>query len=393
MIPYGRQDISSEDIDAVAGVLRSDWLTQGQAGPQFENAMTAYCGASTAVTVSNATAALHIACLALDLGPGDHLWTTPNTFVASANCALYCGAEVDFVDIDPRSYNMSVPALIEKLRRAESQSRLPKVVVPVHFAGQSCEMKDIRALAEQYGFRIIEDASHAVGGEYRGHKVGACEYSDIAIFSFHPVKIITTGEGGMALTNDPKLAERLAYLRSHGIVRRAQWTDEDGSPRLNEERYGPWYYEQIELGLNYRMTDIQAALGHSQLTRLDRFVARRRELAARYDRLLAKLPVTRPWQHPDTNSAWHLYVIRLQRNDIKLSRRQVFDALRAAGIGVNVHYIPVHTQPYYRRLGFEAGMFPEAESYYEDAITLPLFSKMTNEEQDTVVAALENILA
>ncbi|HVX76399.1 MAG TPA: UDP-4-amino-4,6-dideoxy-N-acetyl-beta-L-altrosamine transaminase [Bradyrhizobium sp.] len=393
MIPYGRQDISPEDIDAVTQVLRSDWLTQGQAGPQFEQAMASYCGARSAVAASNATAALHIACLALDLGPGDHLWTTPNTFVASANCALYCGAEVDFVDVDSRTYNMSVSALAEKLERAESQGRLPKIVVPVHFAGQSCEMKDIRSLAARYGFRIIEDASHAVGGEYCGHKIGACEYSDIAIFSFHPVKIITTGEGGMALTNDPKLAERLAYLRTHGIVRRAQWTDEDGAPRLNEERYGPWYYEQIELGLNYRMTDIQAALGHSQLGRLDSFVSRRRELAARYDRLLANLPVTCPWQHPDTNSAWHLYVIRLHRNDIKLSRRQVFDALRAAGIGVNVHYIPVHTQPYYRRLGFETGMFPAAESYYEDAITLPLFSKMTNDEQDTVVAALEKILA
>lgn len=393
MIPYGRQDISPEDINAVTEVLRSDWLTQGQAGPQFENAMTAYCGVKSAAAVSNATAALHIACLALDLGPGDHLWTTPNTFVASANCALYCGADVDFVDIDSRTYNMSVSALAEKLQRAELQGRLPKVVVPVHFAGQSCEMKDIRTLAERYGFRIIEDASHAVGGEYRGHKVGACEYGDIAVFSFHPVKIITTGEGGMALTNDPKLAERLAYLRTHGIVRRAGWTDEDGAPRLNEERYGPWYYEQIELGLNYRMTDIQAALGNSQLTRLDPFVARRRELAARYDKLLAGLPVTCPWQHPDTNSAWHLYVIRLHRNDIKLSRRQVFDALRAAGIGVNVHYIPVHTQPYYRRLGFETGMFPEAERYYEDAITLPMFARMTNEEQDAVVAALEKILA
>ncbi|MBU6463653.1 MAG: UDP-4-amino-4,6-dideoxy-N-acetyl-beta-L-altrosamine transaminase [Bradyrhizobium sp.] len=393
MIPYGRQDISPEDIDAVTEVLRSDWLTQGRAGPQFETAMAAYCGAKNAVTVANATAALHIACLALDLGPGDYLWTTPNTFVASANCALYCGANVDFVDIDPRTYNISVTALAEKLERAELQGRLPKVVVPVHFAGQSSEMKDIRALADRYGFRIIEDASHAVGGEYCSRKIGACEYGDIAIFSFHPVKIITTGEGGMALTNDLRLAERLAYLRTHGIVRRARWIDEDGTPRQNEERYGPWYYEQIELGLNYRMTDIQAALGNSQLARLDPFVARRRELAARYDKLLARLPVTCPWQHPDTNSAWHLYVLRLNRNDIKFSRRQVFDALRAAGIGVNVHYIPVHIQPYYRRLGFEIGMFPDAESYYEDAITLPLFARMTNQEQDTVVAALEKILA
>jgi len=394
MIPYGRQDISPEDIDAVTEVLRSDWLTQGQAGPQFERAMASYCGAAGAVAVCNATAALHIACLSLDLGPGDILWTSPNTFVASANCARYCGADVDFVDVDSRTYNMSVPALAEKLERAKAQGRLPKVVVPVHFAGQSCEMMEIRSLAERYGFRIIEDASHAVGGEYRGRKVGACDFADIAIFSFHPVKIITTGEGGMALTNDPKLAERLGYLRTHGIVRPAQRpaAERDGD-RVNEERDGPWMYHQIELGLNYRMTDIQAALGASQLTRLDPFVARRRELAARYDRLLAKLPVTCPWQHPDTSSAWHLYVIRLRRNEIRLSRRQVFDALRAAGIGVNVHYIPVHTQPYYRNLGFAPGMFPEAESYYEDAITLPLFSKMTDVEQDTVVAALENILA
>jgi dTDP-4-amino-4,6-dideoxygalactose transaminase len=297
------------------------------------------------------------------------------------------------VDVDPRTYNLSVVALAEKLEIAESQGRLPKIVVPVHFAGQSCEMRQIRALADRYGFRIIEDASHAVGAEYEGRKVGACDYGDIAVFSFHPVKIITTGEGGMALTNDPKVADRLSYLRTHGIVRPAQRPTElaDGH-RSNEERDGPWIYEQIELGLNYRMTDIQAALGTSQLGRLDSFVARRRELAARYDGLLARLPLTCPWQHPDTKSAWHLYIIRLHRNEIKLSRRQVFDALRAAGIGVNVHYIPVHTQPYYRRLGFEQGMFPEAESYYEDAITLPLFSKMTDAEQDIVVAALKKIL-
>ncbi|MBR0953447.1 UDP-4-amino-4,6-dideoxy-N-acetyl-beta-L-altrosamine transaminase [Bradyrhizobium canariense] len=392
MIPYGRQDISEQDIDAVTQVLKSDWLTQGQAGPRFEQAMAGYCGAEHAVAVSNATAALHIACLALDLGPGDILWTVPNTFVASANCALYCGASVDFVDIDPRTYNMSVTALSEKLAQASVQGRLPKIVIPVHFAGQSCEMTEIRSLADRYGFRIIEDASHAVGGEYLGRKIGAAQLSDMAIFSFHPVKIITTGEGGMILASDRGLAERLGYLRTHGIVRPVQHDPID-ERRSNEDRYGPWMYEQVELGLNYRMTDIQAALGASQLDRLDAFVARRRELAARYDALLAKLPVICPWQHPDTNSAWHLYVIRLRRNEIKLSRRQVFEALRAAGIGVNVHYIPVHTQPYYQRLGFNFGMFPEAESYYQDAITLPLFSKMTNDEQDTVVAALTKILA
>lgn len=393
MIPYGRQDISAEDIDAVKDVLTSDWLTQGQAGPRFEQALAEYCGASHGIAVSNATAALHIACLALDLGPGDILWTVPNTFVASANCALYCGASVDFVDIDPRTYNMSVAALAEKLAQAEAAGNLPKVVVPVHFAGQSCEMVEIRALADRYRFHIIEDASHAVGGEYRGRKIGNGALSDVVVFSFHPVKIITTGEGGMLMTNAPKLAERLSYLRSHGIIRLMQSPPTADERRSNEDEHGPWMYEQIELGLNYRMTDIQAALGSSQLGRLDAFVARRRELAARYDTLLAKLPVTCPWQHPDTNSAWHLYVICLRRNEIKLSRRQVFQALRAAGIGVNVHYIPVHTQPYYQRLGFKVGMFPEAESYYQDAITLPLFSKMTDAEQDTVVAALTKILA
>lgn len=393
MIPYGRQDISAEDIDAVRDVLTSDWLTQGQAGPRFELALAKYCGAAHGIAVSNATAALHIACLALDLGPGDVLWTVPNTFVASANCALYCGASVDFVDIDPRTYNMSVAALAEKLAQAEAAGRLPKVLVPVHFAGQSCEMVEIRALADRYGFQIIEDASHAVGGDYRGHKVGDGALSDLTVFSFHPVKIITTGEGGMLMTNAPKLAERLSYLRTHGIVRPVQPPTPADERRSNEDQHGPWMYEQIELGLNYRMTDIQAALGSSQLARLDAFVARRRKLAARYDRLLATLPVTCPWQHPDTSSAWHLYVIRLRRNAIKLSRRQVFEALRAAGIGVNVHYIPVHTQPYYQRLGFRVGMFPEAESYYQDAITLPLFSKMTDAEQDTVIAALTKILA
>lgn len=393
MIPYGRQEISVEDIDAVREVLTSDWLTQGQAGPRFEQALAKYCGAAHGIAVSNATAALHIACLALDLGPGDILWTVPNTFVASANCALYCGASVDFVDIDPRTYNMSVAALAEKLAQAETTGRLPKVVVPVHFAGQSCEMVAIRALADRYRFHIVEDASHAVGGEYRGCKIGDGALSAVTVFSFHPVKIITTGEGGMLLTNAPKLAERLSYLRTHGIVRPMQSPAQTDEQRSNEDRHGPWMYEQIELGLNYRMTDIQAALGSSQLARLDAFVARRRELAARYDALLAQLPVTCPWQHPDTNSAWHLYVIRLRRNEIKLSRRQVFEALRAAGIGVNVHYIPVHTQPYYQRLGFKVGMFPEAESYYQDAITLPLFSKMTDAEQDTVVAALTKILA
>ena len=381
MIPYGRQDITPEDIAAVEAVLRSDFLTQGPAVPGFEQALAAYCGAARGVAMNSATSALHVACLALGLGPGDRLWTSPNTFVASANCGLYCGAEVDFVDTDPATYNMSVAALEAKLAAAAAENRLPRVVIPVHFAGQSCEMRAIHALGQQYGFRIIEDASHAVGATYLGEPVGNCRYSDITIFSFHPVKIITTAEGGMAMTNDPALAERMERLRSHGITRdpaAMAWDSE-----------GPWYYQQVELGYNYRITDLQAALGHSQLARLDDYVARRHAIAARYDAALAGLPLTTPWQHPDSRSALHLYPIRLHD---AARRREVFEALRAAGIGVNVHYIPVHTQPHYRRLGFRPGDFPEAERYYAGAISLPMFPTLTPAQQDEVVAALAEVL-
>ena len=381
MIPYGRQDITSEDIAAVEAVLRSDFLTQGPAVPGFEQALAAYCGAARGVAMNSATSALHVACLALGLGPGDRLWTSPNTFVASANCGLYCGAEVDFVDTDPATYNMSVAALEAKLAAAAAENRLPRVVIPVHFAGQSCEMRAIHALGQQYGFRIIEDASHAVGATYLGEPVGNCRYSDITIFSFHPVKIITTAEGGMAMTNDPALAERMERLRSHGITRdpaAMAWDSE-----------GPWYYQQVELGYNYRITDLQAALGHSQLARLDDYVARRHAIAARYDAALAGLPLTTPWQHPDSRSALHLYPIRLHD---AARRREVFEALRAAGIGVNVHYIPVHTQPHYHRLGFRPGDFPEAERYYAGAISLPMFPTLTPAQQDEVVAALARVL-
>ncbi len=381
MIPYGRQDITSEDIAAVEAVLRSDFLTQGPAVPGFEQALAAYCGAARGVAMNSATSALHVACLALGLGPGDRLWTSPNTFVASANCGLYCGAEVDFVDTDPATYNMSVAALEARLVAAAAEGRLPKVVIPVHFAGQSCEMRAIHALGQQYGFRIIEDASHAVGATYLGEPVGNCRYSDITIFSFHPVKIITTAEGGMAMTNDPALAERMERLRSHGITRdpaAMAWDSE-----------GPWYYQQVELGYNYRITDLQAALGHSQLARLDDYVARRHAIAARYDAALAGLPLTTPWQHPDSRSALHLYPIRLHD---AARRREVFEALRAAGIGVNVHYIPVHTQPHYHRLGFRPGDFPEAERYYAGAISLPMFPTLTPAQQDEVVAALARVL-
>ena len=380
-IPYGRQDIRAEDIDAVSEILRSDWLTQGPAVPRFENAVAVYCGAKHAIAVNSATSALHIACLSLGLGPGDRLWTSPNTFVASANCGLYCGAMVDFVDMDSRSYNISTAALAAKLRRSATDGTLPKIVVAVHFAGQSCAMAGIHALAQQYGFRVIEDASHAIGGRYKGEPVGSCRYSDIAVFSFHPVKIITTGEGGMALTNDSAVAARMSRLQTHGITRDMALMDQGSE--------GPWYYEQIDLGFNYRMTDIQAALGHSQLGRIEEYVARRRELADRYDRLLDDLPLVRPWRSPDADSAWHLYVVRIAAN---LDRKTVFSQLRAAGIGVNVHYIPVHTQPFYKKLGFKHGAFPEAESYYAQAISLPMYAILTDSQQDRVAAALRDSL-
>ena len=384
MIPYGRQDITQADVDAVVDVLRSDFLTQGPMVPRFEKAVTEHCGVSHALAVNSATSALHIACLALGLGPGDWLWTTPITFVASANCGLYCGAQVDFVDIDPRTYNLSVPALETKLAVAEREGRLPKVVVPVHLCGQPCEMEAIHALGRKYGFRIIEDASHAIGGSYKGEPIGNCRYSDITVFSFHPVKIITTAEGGMATTRDDGLAQRMALLRSHGITR---------DPALmTHAPDGDWYYQQVELGFNYRMTDVQAALGASQMDRIGQYIARRHALARRYDDLLRDLPVTTPWQHPDGRSGLHLYVIRLQLDRIAKGHREVFDALRRLGIGVNLHYIPVHTQPYYQRMGFRPGDFPEAERYYAEAISLPMYATLTDAQQDEVVAALRSAL-
>jgi UDP-4-amino-4,6-dideoxy-N-acetyl-beta-L-altrosamine transaminase len=381
MIPYGRQSISEEDIAEVVKVLGSDWITQGPSITAFETAMAAYCGASYGVAVANATAALHIACLALDVGPGDLVWTSANTFIASSNCALYCGAEVDFVDVDAATYNLSATALAAKLEQAQAAGRLPKVVIPVHFAGQSCDMRAIAALAQRYGFKVIEDASHAVGAEYLGGKVGDCRYSDMAVFSFHPVKILTTAEGGMVMTRDAGLNRKLQLLRSHGMTREAD--------ELEQKDEGGWYYEQITLGFNYRITDLQAALGLSQLKRLDEFLARRRTLAARYDTLLADLPLTLPYQHPEGVSAFHLYPIHVAPS----RRRAVFDSLRAQGIGVNVHYIPVYTQPYYRKLGFEAGLCPNAEQYYAGAISLPMFYSMTDAEQDKVAAAVRSALA
>lgn len=384
MIPYGRQDITQADIDAVVEVLQSDFLTQGPMVPRFEQGVARHVGAAHALAVNSATSALHIACLALGLGEGDRLWTSPITFVASANCALYCGAQVDFVDIDPRTYNLCLEALERKLQVAEREGVLPKVLVAVHLCGQPCDMQAISVLAKRYGFKVIEDASHAIGGKYQGEFIGNCRHSDITVFSFHPVKIITTAEGGMALTNSAELAGKMALLRSHGITR--------DPAQMTHAADGSWYYQQIDLGFNYRITELQAALGFSQLQRLDQFVARRHELAARYDQLLSALPVTTPWQHPDSYSGLHIYVVRLKLAQIGKSHREVFESLREQGIGVNLHYIPVHTQPYYQRMGFKLGDFPEAERYYAEAISLPMFQTMTDAQQDDVVVALQRAL-
>jgi len=383
-IPYGRQEITQGDIDAVVAVLKSDFITQGPCVPRFEKALADYCDAKYAVATNSATSALHLACRALGLGEGDWLWTSPITFVASANCGLYCGAEVDFVDIDPKTYNISVDALEQKLKQAEKNGTLPKILVAVHLGGQPCEMQKIYTLSQHYVFRIIEDASHAVGGRYQDEPIGNCCYSDITVFSFHPVKIITTAEGGMALTNQSDLAAKMELLRSHGTTR--------DSALMTHEPDGPWYYQQIELGYNYRMTELQAALGSSQLERLDEYVARRHQLAQRYDQLLSELPVVLPWQHPDSYSGLHLYVIRLQLDKITSSHRQVFESMREQGIGVNVHYIPVHTQPYYQNMGFREGEFPEAERYYQEAISLPMYPTMTEAQQDEIVSALQKVL-
>ena len=384
MIRYGQQDITQADIDAVIAVMTSVNLTQGPAIPQFEQSVTAHTGAKHAVAVNSATSALHIACLALGLGPGDWLWTSPNTFVASANCGLYCGAQVDFVDTDPRTYNLSPQALETKLIQAEKEGRLPKIVVPVHLCGQPCDMRAIHALAQRYRFKIIEDASHAIGGKYLNEPIGNCRYSDITVFSFHPVKIITTAEGGMATTNSDALATQLGLLRSHGITR---------DPALmTQPMDGPWYYQQVALGFNYRMTDLQAALGVSQMTRLTHYVERRQEIAQRYNELLADLPLTLPWQHPDGCSAYHLYVIRLQLDKINKTHLQVFEALRAKDIMVNLHYIPVHIQPYYQKMGFKPGDYPEAENYYREAISIPMHTVLTLAEQDQVVSTLREAM-
>lgn len=383
-IPYGRQHITQTDIDAVVAVLQSDFLTQGSQVPAFEERVATYTGAKFGVAVNSATSALHIACLALGLGKDDWLWTTPITFTASANCGLYCGANIDFVDIDPLTLNMSINALAEKLQLADAENRLPKIVIPVHFTGEPCDMAAIHALSQQYGFKVIEDASHAIGGKYHKQPIGNCEFSDITVFSFHPVKIITTAEGGLATTNDPALAEKMQLLRSHGITRDANL--------MTHEPDGGWYYQQIDLGFNYRMTELQGALGVSQMNYLDDFVTRRHQLAKRYDELLTDLPIMLPYRNPANYSGFHLYPIQLTADSGK-TRKQVFDSLRAQNIGVNVHYIPVHTQPYYAKLGFRQGDFPNAEQYYQRAISLPLYYDLSEALQDQVVDALKIALA
>lgn len=385
MIPYGRQDISQADIDAVVEVLRSDFLTQGLIVPRFEETVANCFGAKHAVAVNSATSALHIACLALGLGPGDWLWTSPNTFVASANCALYCGAQVDFIDIDPRTYNLCANALGTKLQQAEREGRLPKIVIPVHFAGQPCDMLAIHALSEKYGFKIIEDASHAIGASYNDIKVGSCSHSDITVFSFHPVKIITTGEGGMATTNDSKLSERLMRLRTHGITTKPELLHARPQNEI-------WNYQQVELGFNYRMTDFQAALGMSQMSRLVTFVERRRTIAAEYDRAFASLPVVTPWQSPGGRSCYHLYTIRTRQSDCGKTQRQLYDALLQHDIAANLHYIPVHRQPFYEKLGFKKGNFPEAEQFHREVISIPLYPALTDDQQKFVIDAIKKVL-
>ena len=383
MIPYSRQDISQEDIDSVAHVLKSDFLTQGEMVPKFENAISNKVGVNHSICVNSATSALHIACLALGLGKGDTLWTSPNTFVASANCALYCGAQVDFVDIDLATHNMSADALLDKLKNIKSQDQIPKIVVPVSFSGRSSDMKKIYNLSKKYNFKVIEDASHSIGGKYYSEMIGSCRYSDITVFSFHPVKIITSGEGGMALTNKSDLAKKMMLLRTHGITRNKE--------ELLNNSQDPWYYEQLTLGFNYRMSDLHAALGFSQLKRLDFFVQKRQEIAKYYDRALKDLPIILPKESLD--SAYHLYVIQIDNRKTSITRSRLFEYMRSKGIGVNVHYIPVHTHPFYKKKGFKEGDFPNSEKFYQNAISLPIFPSIDKKQLKMVVLSLEEILS
>ncbi len=385
MIPYGRHNVTRKDIKAVTAVLQSDSLTGGPVVEKFEKNIATHCNVKFAIATNSATSSLHIAYLALGVGKGSLVWTSPITFVATSNAALLCGAMVDFVDIDPETFNLSVKKLEEKLAAAKARGQqLPDVVTPVHMAGLSCDMEGISRLAKEYGFRVIEDASHCIGGKYTGEPIGNCRYSDICVFSFHPVKIITTAEGGMNTTNDPALAKKMVMLRSHGITR---------DPKLmTHAPDGPWYYQQLELGLNYRMTELQAALGNSQLQRLEKITAKRHTIAGRYDKALKNLPLLLPKRPSDCYSAFHLYIVRLKPEEAKLSHLQLFEGLRKQGILVQLHYIPVHTQPYYRQMGFVEGDFPLAEAYYKTAISLPMYPTLTKPEQEKVVETLRSLL-
>lgn len=380
MIPYGRQEIDSEDVEAVLKTLRSDWLTQGPTVPEFEQLIGSYCEAKHAIATNSATSALHIACLALGVKKGDKVWTSPVSFVASANCALYCGADVDFVDVNPITYNLCPELLEKKLIQAKKSGDLPRVLIPVHLAGQSCDMAKIYELSQRYSFRIIEDASHAIGGQYKESLIGGCRFSDITVFSFHPVKIITTGEGGMALTNSKKLADKVRLLRSHGIIK--------DQSLMQGPIDGPWYYEQTSLGYNFRMTDLQASLGISQSKRLDSIIERRRSIASKYDRELEALPLITPAQSLDCLSSWHLYIVKLKLSEISRTKKEVFESMREKGIGVNLHYIPIYRHPYYRSLGLSDKDFPNSAEYYREAMTIPIYPNMTEEQQASVIAAL-----
>ena len=384
MIPYGKQDISLDDINAVVEVLKSDFLTQGDVVPMFEKCLSDYTGAKHSVVVNSATSALHIACKALEVGPGDLVWTSAVTFVASANCAVYCGASVDFIDIDPNSYNICIESLANKLEHAASSGNLPKVLIPVHLSGQSCDMKSIHILSKKYGFTILEDASHAIGGKYEDDPIGNCKYSDIAVFSFHPVKIITSGEGGAALTNNPELDKNMRLFASHGITRDVELMEANSD--------GPWYYEQISLGWNYRMTELQAALGLNQMSRINSFIEKRHQIAKRYNSELKHLPITLPAQSDKIFSSFHLYIIRLKLDEIKKSHKDIFEELRQEGLGVNLHYIPVYHHPFYKKQGFKAQYCPEAEKYYQEAISIPIYFGLSDEQQGEVINIISKVL-